>query len=406
MTAGNCSEAPMNRIIRTEEDYKKALTELERLVDQDPDAESSAGEQLQLLKLLVQDYESKAFPQELPDPIDAIKFYMEQRDLTPRDLIPFMGDRSKVSQILSRKRALTLPMIRALQEGLGIPASVLIQEPKLSDEIDWGKFPLEEMVAREWLEVSRKELHSRAPEILKDFLAPLGSIQNLALLPRATHIRSGKEMDRYSLLAWAARIYRLASSNRPTKRYSPDLITEDFIRSVVKLSSCSDGPQQARQHLRSFGVSLVIEPHLPGTYLDAAVLSVTKQNPVIGLTLRYDRLDNFWFSLTHELVHLARHIKEGARAFFDDLDVSSQEDPREREADEIAGEILIPEELWLQSPAHLIPSPEAALDLAEQLGVHPAIVAGRMRHERKSFRLLGQMVGHGEVRKLFSETKR
>ena len=391
----------MNRIIKTEEDYRKTLTELEGLIDQDPDPNSSVGEQLQFLKLLIRDYETKQFPEQLPDPIEAIKFYMEQRDLTPRDLIPFIGSRSKVSEVLSRKRPLTLPMIRALQEGLGIPAKVLIQESTPSGDIDWGAFPIREMITRGWLKGDKKDGVGQPQKLLASFFAPMGSLDALALLPRASHLRSGKEMNRHALLAWACRIYRLASASPPPTRYKTNAIDFDFIRTIGKLSVAVDGPLQARKQLKQVGISLIVEPHLAETYLDAAALIISKQNPVIGLTLRHDRLDNFWFSLAHELAHLTLHLKGELQATFDDLDVVSQGDPREVEADEMAGEALIPRDLWLQSPAHLIPSPEAAFDLAEQLAIHPAIVAGRIRHEKRSFRLLGQMVGYGEVRKLF-----
>lgn len=392
----------MNRIIKTEEDYRKALAELEGLIDQDPAPDSAAGEQLQFLKLLIRDYETKQFPEQLPDPIETIKFYMEQRELTPRDLIPFIGSRSKVSEVLSRKRPLTLPMIRALQEGLGLPAKVLIQESAPSGDLDWEAFPIREMIARGWLKGDKKESIRQPEKLLADFFAPFGSMDALALLPRASHhLRSGKEMNRHALLAWACRVYRLASVNSPSTRYKTGTVTSDFIRTIGKLSASADGPLQARKYLRQAGISLIVESHLSETYLDAAALILGNKDPVIGLTLRHDRLDNFWFSLAHELAHLALHLKGELKATFDDLDVVSQADPREIEADEMAGEALIPKDLWLQSPAHLIPSPEAAFDLAEQLTIHPAIVAGRIRHERRSFRLLGQMTGYGEVRKLF-----
>jgi HTH-type transcriptional regulator/antitoxin HigA len=396
----------MNRILKTEEDYRKALAELEALIEQDPDPSSPAGEQLQFLKLLIGDYETKHFPEELPDPIEAIKFYMEQRDLSPRDLIPFIGSRSKVSEVLSRKRSLTLPMIRALQKGLGIPAKVLIQEGAPSSDVDWGAFPLREMIDRGWLKGEKRDVIRHPQKVLADFLAPLGTIEALMLLPKASHLRSGKEMNRHALLAWACRIYRLASVNPPSTRYKADTVTPDFIRTIGKLSAVEDGPLQAREHLRQAGISLIVESHLPETYLDAAALILGNKNPVIGLTLRYDRLDNFWFSLAHELAHLALHLKGQLKATFDDLDAISQGDQREIEADEMAGEALIPRDLWLQSPARLIPSPEAAYDLAEQLTIHPAIVAGRIRHEKRSFRLLGQMVGYGEVRRLFESKSR
>jgi HTH-type transcriptional regulator/antitoxin HigA len=122
----------MIKIINSESDYKAALAAIEKLIDLDPDVGTPEADRLELLTLLVQNYESKMVKMILPDPIEAIKFRMEQQNLTPQDLVPFIGSRSKVSEVLSHKRPLTLSMIRALHSGLGIPAKVLLQEHKLS----------------------------------------------------------------------------------------------------------------------------------------------------------------------------------------------------------------------------------------------------------------------------------
>ena len=117
------------KIIKSEQDYQEALKLVEDLMSRDPNPESKEGEQLNLVSTLIQEYEERMFPEMLPDPVEAIKFRMEQANLKPVDLIPYIGSRSRVSEILSRKRPLTLNMIRALSTGLGIPAKVLIQKP-------------------------------------------------------------------------------------------------------------------------------------------------------------------------------------------------------------------------------------------------------------------------------------
>ncbi len=114
------------KVIRTEQDYKEALERLEALMDARPG--SRQAEELDLLATLVEAYEERAFPIDLPDPIDAIRFRMEQQGLRQKDLIPFIGSASGVSEVLNRRRPLSLRMIRALHEGLGIPAEVLIRE--------------------------------------------------------------------------------------------------------------------------------------------------------------------------------------------------------------------------------------------------------------------------------------
>lgn len=117
------------RPIRTESDYKAALKVVSRLVELDPDIDTPEGDQLDVLTILIQAYEAKNFPIDLPDPIEAIKFRMEQAGLTAKDLEPMIGRRNRVYEILNRKRPLTLTMIWKLHTGLGIPAENLIQPP-------------------------------------------------------------------------------------------------------------------------------------------------------------------------------------------------------------------------------------------------------------------------------------
>ncbi|NYT25524.1 transcriptional regulator [Alcaligenaceae bacterium] len=117
------------RPIRTETDHKAALKEISRLMESDPDIGTPDGDRLDVLATLVQAYEAKHFPIDLPDPVEAIKFRMEQAGLTPKDLEPMIGRRNRVYEVLNRKRSLTLPMIWKLHKELGIPAENLIQPP-------------------------------------------------------------------------------------------------------------------------------------------------------------------------------------------------------------------------------------------------------------------------------------
>ncbi len=118
----------MNRIIKTETDYKQALSEAENLIDIDPEPGTVDGDKLELLTLLISFYEDQHFPMDMPDPVDAIRFRMEQQDLLQKDLIPYIGNKNKVSEVLSKKRPLSLMMIRKLNQALKIPAEILIQE--------------------------------------------------------------------------------------------------------------------------------------------------------------------------------------------------------------------------------------------------------------------------------------
>lgn len=113
------------RPIHNEKEHRAALERLESLMDAEPGTDE--GDELEVLAALIEVYEEKHYPVDPPDPIEAIRFRMDQQGLTQRDLEPYIGPSGRVSEVLNRKRPLTLPMIRRLHEGLGIPLESLIQ---------------------------------------------------------------------------------------------------------------------------------------------------------------------------------------------------------------------------------------------------------------------------------------
>ncbi len=395
--------------INSEVDYKAALAEVEQLIDRGPGAATPEGDRLNFLALLVEDYEEKLIGTHTPDPIDAIKFRMDQMKLTPRDLVPLIGSRSKVSEVLSRKRPLTLSMVRALHKGLGIPAKALLREPlpfdNGEDAIEWDCFPIREMIARGWIKEKVVDLESQAKEVMQRFFAPLGKDWAPVALYKKTHyVRSARQMDLYALAAWKSRVCIRALEAPCVVRFEPASLSFDFMHELVHLSALDHGPRLAKEYLEKTGISLVVEPHLPETYLDGAAILAGPDRPIVALTIRHDRVDNFWFVLMHELAHVSQHLSGDITAFYDDLDVEDSTNSKEQEADHIAGEALIPEAEWKKSPASSLRTPDAVHHLASRLRIHPAIVAGRIRHHYKSYRVLNRLVGQGEVRRLFPET--
>ena len=115
------------RAIRTEKDYREALSKIEGLMH--AEADTPEGEKLDVLVTLVEAYEKKHYPLDFPDPVEAIKFEMEQQGLTVKDLEPMIGKRNRIYEVLNRKRGLTLRMVWRLHEHLGIPAESLIKPP-------------------------------------------------------------------------------------------------------------------------------------------------------------------------------------------------------------------------------------------------------------------------------------
>ena len=395
------------RIIKNKMDYKKALKEAEILIAMDPYPGTDEAERLDLISLLIEKYESEEFPIGLPGPLAAIKFRMEEQGLKQRDLTPFIGTKSKVSEVLSGKRSLTVAMIRALHEGLGIPARVLLKEPKIQDEhqddVDWERFPLKEMVKRKWLRTTNNELKGEIRSLIARFFEPLGGVECIPVFCRRTLVeRSGKSMDRYALWAWTARVLTRAKYMELSS-YSDKTVDTKFMEQVVHLSLSEKGPIKAQKYLAEHGIALIVEPHLHRTHLDGAAMLSSDGRPIIGLTIRHDRIDNFWFNLIHELAHIYKHIKSFDEIFIDDLDSDPGKDPREREADRLAGEILIPRRIWKRSDAYRQRTPDAIQELALRLKIHPAIIAGRIRHDAKNYYILSQMIGKGKVRKLFPD---
>ncbi len=397
--------------IRTEQDYEAALARVDDLMD--AEIGTPEGEELDVLVDLVEAYESRHVPMGYPSAVEAIEFRMEQDGLSPRDLVPFMGSRAKVSEVLTGKRTITMPMARALHKHLGIPAEVLLRDSEsgvddLSSDLEWSRFPLREMAKRGWIS-DLPDLAQHAKELVGELIDRAGGwkVARAALYRKNDHLRANAKTDPYALLAWCWQVLATANRNPPSTPYEPGTVTLDFLTQVARLSASEHGPRHAQEFLAQDGILLIIERHLPRTHLDGAALRLGDGRPVIGLTLRYDRIDSFWFCLLHELAHVGRHMDhDSGDAFVDDLSLSKvegqREDPRESEADEWAAEALIPHDAWQTSTAGEDPTPLAVMHLAQVLHVHPAIVAGRVRHERQNYRLLSQFVGTGQVRSQFS----
>ena len=391
--------------IRTEEDHRRALARIDEIFDAEEG--TPEGDELEVLVDLVMYYESKTVDIGFPDPISAIRFRMDQAGLTQRDLIPYIGSRSKVSEVLSGKRDLTLSMVRALHQNLGIPADVLLQKPGAEfdstlEEIDPRRYPLKEMAKRGWID-QIPDLADRAEELIRDLIKRAGGMQvAAALLYRKNgHRRLNAKADPYALRAWCWRVLGLANESPPQTDYQPGTVTPQFMREIAKLSIHESGPRRAQERLAENGIALVIEQHLPRTHLDGAALRLGNGRPVIGLTLRYDRIDNFWFSLMHELAHVGLHLDNGEdESFIDDLSLNVT-DPLEKEADRHARDALIPPEIWESNPVRERATVLEVYDLAQEVGVHPAVIAGRVRYEKGNYRLLSQLVGSGKVRRQF-----
>ena len=397
------------KLIRTEADYEAALERIATLMEHDPAPNSPEGEELELLSFLVERYEDEKYPMDLPDPVSAIQFRMEQQGMKNKDLVPFIGSPSKVSEVLSGQRGLSLAMIRNLVQGLGMPAEVLIGKPgaqlKSDKELaELRKYPIGEMAKRGWFggfTGTVAEAQGQLEDLFERFLRVMGGRPPLLAFNRQ-HVRAGEQSNEHALAAWRVRVVSLASK-QSLPPYRPGTVTADLLAELGRLSYLDAGPKLAEEFLHKSGIHLVAVKHLARTHLDGAAMQLTDGSPVVALTLRYDRLDNFWFTLFHELAHVALHLdRDEFEVFYDDL-MGTSRDRCEQEADSLAQDALIPPTAWKASGLRKH-APEATVcKLAADLRISPAIPAGRVRFERKNHMLLPGLVGNGMVRRHFPD---
>lgn len=392
------------KVVKNEVQYRAYLEEIERLAASDPDLETPEGTRLELLAKLVEDYEKQRYVFHRPGPIDAIRFRMEEVGLRQKDVADLLGGKNRASEILTHKRALTLPMIRALHERLGIPADLLIGESFSTDraeyDVDPQDLPYQTLVQRGWI-----TQNMTPAEVLKRYYAPVGSP---AYLRRTLTFGVTTKTNYTHLWLWLARVRELAEANgSKLGKFSRDSIGMDLLRYVARLSWMEKGPRLAVDFLAERGIAVVIEQKLPGTRVDGAALIGSNGYPVVGLTIQHDRLDNFWFTLLHELVHVWKHLDTRTHRAIIDEDVEQGKDTevKEQEANEIANEALLPRAIWRRSNTFRNPTSANIKALAAEQQIHPAIVAGRVRFERHNYALFSASVGHRQVRSQFPEIR-
>ncbi len=388
--------------INTPQRHEEALKRLDVLMARGAELTEPQRDELEILTILIADYEEKQLPVPPPAPLDAIKFRMFQCDYKAKDLGRLVGGANRASEILSGKRGLTPDMMRALHREWGIPTDsllgVAVPEPETAPERDLNPrdYPLKQMYDRGYIPGRAGDWKRHAKDqvdLLRRFFAD-GAAPLAPALPRKA--TGKKAINVHALEAWAHRVKIRAAEAEGLPMWDRKGFDEAFLHWLASLSYFDDGPVKALDELRERGLPVIIEPRLDGTRLDGAALLADDGRPVIGLTLRLDRLDNFWFTLFHELGHVLRHLDPENRSFLDsDLDAANH-DEVEREADAFALDALIPPGEWewacrLRNAAEIRKA-------AKVLRVGPSVIAGRLRREANDYRKHRTLVGQGMAR--------
>lgn len=211
-----------------------------------------------------------------------------------------------------------------------------------------------------------------------------------------------KKIDANESLAryWLARVSEAASFMEAWR--SPPAfkqIDRQFLDQFARLSAEAENITLVEEHLANYGIIVVHERSIPGMKVDGASFLLASGRPVVALSLRYSRLDIYWFVLMHELAHVSAHYSKLVEPILDDVDNESEDD-LEVEANSIAGNSLIPRNVWRSASVRYNSSEADILELARKAQTHPAIVAGRLQRESGKHYLFADIVNSVNTRQL------
>ncbi|WP_271084688.1 XRE family transcriptional regulator [Brevundimonas sp. NIBR11] len=303
-----------------------------------------------------------------------------------------------------RYRSISLSNYRKIAGALGVEIRAAIRtDAAASFRMSVGDLPdydaaslrrvVKHALAQGWIRAPASDESAEALllDYVRDSVGRLGS---------PTLLRTGLKPlsldDDLALSVWRARVIEKFDALEISGQFDPMDIS--WLPSLVALSRLDDGITRVPRMLSDHGIAFVYEAHFTGLRVDGAALQIDGK-PIVALSLRHDRIDNFWFTLMHELAHVYLHQRMGIETgFYDDLDEPG-EDQVEDEADQFASSTLIPDEVWIRSPARISKDHIAIERFAENLRISPAIVFGRVRKERNNYKIFHDRVGLGCVRK-------
>ncbi len=320
-------------------------------------------------------------------PWDLIKKELDERDWTQDDLADVIGcTRQHINRLLQGKTSITAKTATELSKAFKISAefwmnlqtSYELSKAKAEDDISkraqiYSDYPIRDLINRGWIDKSSNVDH------LSNSLCKLLEVSNLNDTPQiAVAARKSTPYSRHTKpqLLWYKYAQQMAK-NVQAKRFNQ----EKFEQGLLEITSLAAYPEdvcEVATFLANLGVRLVIVKHLPSTKIDGVAFWLAPNKPAVALSLRFDRIDNFWFTLMHELVHIKYHHESPI-----DEDLNGKETSDiEKLANEEAANYLIPREKidsFIARNGKLI-SHKKVIQFANSRGVHPAIVVGQLKH--------------------------
>jgi HTH-type transcriptional regulator / antitoxin HigA len=342
----------------------------------------------------------KPKPARVNPPGSHIARELEARGWSQKDLADIMGRPVQVvNEIIKGKKQITVATAMELAAAFGTRPEVwvdletkyrlfLARESKESTRISlrskiYSKVPLSELIRRNWLDVKENAKNNLA--VLERAVCKFLCIDTIDEAPAAPVMRHTlrKEQNGMALFAWVRRVEALANKQTTAQPFDRKKIPS-LVEALLPMTAAPTLVAKVRDVLLTFGIRFVIVPHLPQTYLDGAVFyldSETRQKPIVAITMRYDRIDWFWFTLFHELAHLFKnHYPEGV---LDGETIPDNDKKNETEADSIAKDWLIPPNEYAPfAPKHFVGLTDVK-SLATRLQRHPGIVLGRFQKDGK-----------------------
>ena len=327
---------------------------------------------------------------------------LREKGWTQRLLSAVLGvDQSTISLILNDKKALDAPLAIAFSEVFGIPAERLLSvqqeyelaRARLTMAPDTGRarraqllgdLPISEMVSRGWIKVEDvRDTVALEAELVRFFGEELD-------LPHAAKKSDATGAPTWVQRAWHRRVQRIAGSLQ-APRYSPAAVRQ-AVEKLQDLRASVEGVKKVRDVLTEAGVRFVVVESIGSAKIDGVCSWLNDMTPVIGMTLRHDRIDNFWFVLRHEIEHVLRG--HGRRAPVVDLDLASETTKdgapvaeEERVANDAAADFCVPKEQMDNFIAKKAPYyvERDVLGFAATLRLHPGLVVGQLQHRTRRF---------------------